>query len=49
MAPESLTSKKLIEDENLNQIQQQLGGTVGGIFGKGGVGHGVGAGLSKGL
>ena len=45
--PESLTAKTLVEDENLKKIQQQLGGDVGGVFGKGGLGHGLGKGLSK--
>lgn len=47
--PESLTSKRLVEDKNLSQIQDQLGSSVGGVFGKGGIGHDLGAGLSKGL
>lgn len=45
----SLTGKKLAEDKNLSKIQDQLGDNVSGIFGKGGVGHGLGAGLSKNL
>ncbi|KAL9107672.1 MAG: hypothetical protein Q9227_007479 [Pyrenula ochraceoflavens] len=40
-------SKTLIEDENFAKIQDQLGGQVAGVFGKGGVGHGLGAGISK--
>jgi len=43
----SLTAKKLMEDENLSKIQDQMGDQVGGVFAKGGLGHGVGAGLSK--
>jgi hypothetical protein len=46
---ESLTAKKLIEDENLSKIQDQLGNQLGGIFGKGGIGQGFGSVLSKGL
>jgi hypothetical protein len=46
---ESLTGKKLVEDRNLSKLQDQLGSDVGGIFGKGGLGHGLGAGLSKNL
>ena len=46
---ESLTGKKLVEDKNLSKLQDQLGGDAGGIFGKGGLGHGLGAGLSKNL
>jgi len=45
----SLTGKKLVEDQNLSKIQDQLGGDIGGVFGKGGLGHGLGAGLSKNL
>ncbi|CAI7612471.1 unnamed protein product [Penicillium pancosmium] len=45
----SLTAKKLIEDENLSKIQDQLGNQLGGIFGKGGIGQGFGSVLSKGL
>ncbi|KAJ5388100.1 hypothetical protein N7509_010641 [Penicillium cosmopolitanum] len=45
----SLTAKKLIEDENLSKIQDQLGNQLGGIFGKGGMGQGFGSVLSKGL
>jgi len=45
----SLTAKTLVEDENLAKIQNQLGGDIGGVFGKGGIGHGVGKGLSKAL
>jgi len=45
----SLTGKKLVEDENLRKLQDQLGSNIGGIFGKGGVGHGLGASLSKNL
>lgn len=46
---ESLTGKKLIEDENLTKIQDQLGNQLGGVFGKGGLGDGLGIVLSKGL
>ena len=46
---ESLTGKKLVEDKNLSKIQDQLGGDISGVFGKGGLGHGLGAGLSKNL
>ncbi|KAJ6008358.1 hypothetical protein N7540_012334 [Penicillium herquei] len=45
----SLTAKKLTEDENLSKIQDQLGNQLGGIFGKGGLGDGLGSALSKGL
>ncbi|KAJ5627171.1 hypothetical protein N7528_004598 [Penicillium herquei] len=45
----SLTAKKLTEDENLSKIQDQLGNQLGGIFGKGGLGEGLGSVLSKGL
>ncbi|CAI7650707.1 uncharacterized protein N7487_005503 [Penicillium crustosum] len=45
----SLTGKKLTEDQNLSKIQDQLGNQLGGIFGKGGLGEGVGSVLSKGL
>ncbi|CEO60331.1 hypothetical protein PMG11_04962 [Penicillium brasilianum] len=45
----SLTGKKLIEDENLSKIQDQLGNQLGGVFGKGGSGDGLGTILSKGL
>jgi len=43
----SLAGKKLIEDKNLSNIQDQIGGGVGGLFGKGGAAESVGAGLSK--
>lgn len=46
---ESLTGKKLVEDKNFSKLQDQLGSDVSGIFGKGGLGHGLGAGLSKNL
>jgi hypothetical protein len=46
---ESLTGKKLTEDQNLSKIQGQLGDQLGGIFGKGGLGEGFGSMLSKGL
>jgi hypothetical protein len=46
---ESLTGKKLIEDENLSKIQDQLGNQLGGVFGKGGLGDGLGTMLNKGL
>lgn len=46
---ESLTGKKLTEDQNLSKIQDQLGSQLGGMFGKGGVGEGLGSVLSKGL
>jgi hypothetical protein len=46
---ESLTGKKLTEDQNLSKIQDQLGNQLGGIFGKGGLGEGFGSMLSKGL
>ncbi|OQE23243.1 hypothetical protein PENSTE_c009G10458 [Penicillium steckii] len=45
----SLTAKKLTEDQNLSKIQDQLGNQLGGIFGKGGIGQGLGSVLSKGL
>ncbi|KAJ5189142.1 hypothetical protein N7491_005466 [Penicillium cf. griseofulvum] len=45
----SLTGKKLTEDQNLSKIQNQLGNQLGGIFGKGGLGEGLGSMLSKGL
>ncbi|KAJ5089691.1 hypothetical protein N7532_008375 [Penicillium argentinense] len=45
----SLTAKKLTEDENLSKIQDQLGNQLGGIFGKGGIGQGLGSVLNKGL
>ncbi|KAJ5272632.1 hypothetical protein N7478_007757 [Penicillium angulare] len=45
----SLTGKKLIEDENFSKIQDQLGSELGGAFGKGGAGQGLGSVLSKGL
>jgi len=45
----SLTGKKLAQDENLSKIQDQMGDSVSGVFGKGGIGHGLGAGLSKNL
>ncbi|KAJ5093579.1 hypothetical protein N7456_009440 [Penicillium angulare] len=46
---QSLTAKKLVEDENLSKIQDQMGGQLGGVFGKGGAGQGLGSVLSKGL
>jgi hypothetical protein len=46
---ESLTGKKLVEDQNLSKLQDKLGSDVGGIIGKGGLGHGLGTGLSKNL
>lgn len=46
---ESLTAKKLTEDENLSKIQDQMGDQLGGVFGKGGIGLGFGAAVSKGL
>ncbi|KAJ5316598.1 hypothetical protein PENANT_c019G05954 [Penicillium antarcticum] len=45
----SLTGKKLIEDENFSKIQDQLGNQLGGMFGKGGVGEGIGSIMSKSL
>ncbi|KAJ5584357.1 uncharacterized protein N7459_004157 [Penicillium hispanicum] len=45
----SLTGKKLTEDENLSKIQDRLGSQLGGIFGKGGLGEGLGSVMSKGL
>ncbi|OQD72868.1 hypothetical protein PENDEC_c018G04796 [Penicillium decumbens] len=45
----SLTGKKLIEDENFSNIQDQVGSQLAGIFGKGGSGEGVGSVLSKSL
>ncbi|KAJ5467592.1 hypothetical protein N7475_005344 [Penicillium sp. IBT 31633x] len=45
----SLTGKKLTEDQNLSKIQDQLGNQLGGVFGKGGLGEGLGSVLSKGL
>jgi hypothetical protein len=45
----SLTGKKLIEDENFSKIQDQLGNQLGGMFGKGGVGEGIGSVMSKSL
>jgi hypothetical protein len=45
----SLTGKKLTEDQNLSKIQDQLGDQLGGMFGKGGLGEGLGSVLSKGL
>ncbi|KAJ5513635.1 hypothetical protein N7463_003187 [Penicillium fimorum] len=45
----SLTGKKLTEDQNLSKIQDQLGNQLGGMFGKGGLGEGIGSVLSKGL
>ncbi|CAI7585325.1 unnamed protein product [Penicillium bialowiezense] len=45
----SLTGKKLTEDQNLSKIQDQLGSQLGGVFGKGGLGEGLGSVLSKGL
>lgn len=45
----SLTAKKLIEDENMTKIQDQLGGEIGGVFAKGGAGGKLGSVLSKGL
>lgn len=46
---ESLTGKKLIEDENFSKIQDALSNQIGGVFGKGGLGDGLGTMLSKGL
>lgn len=46
---ESLTGKKLTEDQNLGKIQDQLGNQLGDMFGKGGLGEGLGSVLSKGL
>lgn len=46
---ESLTGKKLIEDENFSKIQDALGNQIGGVFRKGGLGDGLGTMLSKGL
>ncbi|KAJ6188219.1 hypothetical protein N7519_003127 [Penicillium mononematosum] len=45
----SLTAKKLTEDQNLSKIQDQLGNQLGDMFGKGGLGEGIGSVLSKGL
>ncbi|KAJ5905687.1 uncharacterized protein N7473_002603 [Penicillium subrubescens] len=45
----SLTGKKLIEDENFSKIQDAVGNQIGGVFGKGGLGDGLGTMLSKGL
>ncbi|KAJ5083979.1 hypothetical protein NUU61_008558 [Penicillium alfredii] len=45
----SLTGKRLTEEETLRKIQDQLGNQLGGIFGKGGLGEGLGSVLSKGL
>lgn len=46
---ESLTAKKLTEDQNLRKIQDQLGSQLGGVFGKGGIGEGLGSIVGKGL
>mgnify|MGYP007016607126 CR=1 FL=1 len=46
---ESLTGKKLTEDQNLSKIQDQLGNQLGDMFGKRGLGEGIGSVLSKGL
>ncbi|KAJ5221532.1 uncharacterized protein N7469_010419 [Penicillium citrinum] len=45
----SLTAKKLTEDQNLSKIQDQMGSQLGGVFGKGGIGQGLGSAISKGL
>ncbi|KAJ5679229.1 hypothetical protein N7462_007473 [Penicillium macrosclerotiorum] len=45
----SLTGKKLTEDQNLSKIQDQMGNQLGGLFGKGGLGEGLGSAVSKGL
>ncbi|KAJ5796029.1 uncharacterized protein N7518_004569 [Penicillium psychrosexuale] len=45
----SLTGKKLTEDQNLSKIQDQLGNQLGDMFGKGGLGEGLGSVLGKGL
>lgn len=36
-------------DKNVDKLQGELGDNVGGQFGKGGIGEGVGSTLSKGL
>ncbi|KAF7715391.1 Uncharacterized protein PECH_002808 [Penicillium ucsense] len=45
----SLTGKKLVEDQNLSKIQDQLGTQPGDVFGKQGLAGGLGTVLSKGL
>ncbi|KAJ5496056.1 hypothetical protein N7539_001172 [Penicillium diatomitis] len=45
----SLTAKKLVEDQNLSKIQDQLGNELGDFFGKQGLAGGLGTVLSKGL
>ena len=37
------------DDKDVNELQDRVGGDVGGQVGKGGVGQGVGDTLSKGL
>ncbi|KAK2813192.1 hypothetical protein FQN50_000870 [Emmonsiellopsis sp. PD_5] len=46
---ESLTGKKLVEEENLSKIQTQFGQNLGGLFAKGGPGWGIGNAIGKGL
>ncbi|EGE79068.1 hypothetical protein BDDG_02006 [Blastomyces dermatitidis ATCC 18188] len=45
----SLTGKKLIEEENLRKIQNNLGNNLGGLFATGGPGSGLGAAVGKAL
>jgi hypothetical protein len=44
-----LAGKKIAEEKNLRQLQEQLGNNLGGLFGKDGPAGGAGAALSKSL
>lgn len=46
---ESLTGKKLVEEENLSKIQNRLGKDLGGLFAAGGPGSGLGTSVGKSL
>ena len=42
-------NQKVVEQKEINDAQGEISQAAGGLVGKGGIGEGVGAGLSKGL
>lgn len=49
MDVDQLKRNKIIDNKELNDVQDNLADTVGGQLGKGGLGEGLGKGLSKNL
>ncbi|MCJ1375782.1 hypothetical protein MMC20_007019 [Loxospora ochrophaea] len=45
----SSLNQKVVEQKEINDAQGEISQAAGGLVGKGGIGEGVGAGLSKGL